>query len=800
MKFSEKWLLEWVDPKIDIVLLSKQIVNSGIEIESIDKISPLFNGVVVGKIVSCTVHPKLNNLKIVKVDIGKKNLLNILCGALNCRNKIKVAVATIGSILPNNIKITLKKFDDENSEGMLCSFFELGLFNNNNNIIEFPKETPLGMDVNDYFLLEDNIIKVNVPPNRADALSILGMARNIAVINNLNISPLKEKYNPITSQKKLPIYVHTEKKDINFFGRIINNININIDTPFWMKKKLFMCEMLSDNVIINIINYILIEIGQPLNILNADEIDTCIQIRQTNKQEFLYLKNNLKIILDQEMLVFSDKSKILFLPGNLNSDFLEVNQNTKNIFLMSYSVDKESLFNITKKFGSNKILNYYNHGIDLSLQKYAIEYATELIMKICAGNSGNITYYIDKTSLTNKNRIKLYYENVNKIAGFFIDSKIILNILFRLKYEIKENQDYLNVVPPTWRFDILIEEDVIGDILRVYDYNKIPLTSLKENFKFFKQTNDFQKDYMLNQLSTLLIHKGYHEIITYPFIDPIFQKNIFSINDKELLISNPISKDFSSMRRSLWPGLIKTLSYNINRKQDSIRLFERGLCFLIDDKKKLGVNQKMFLGGIISGFYTKENWFSKIRKVDFYDLKGDIESILELICGLNHYEIKNEIVLGLHPNQSAKIFLNDNFIGSFGKIDPVLEEKLDLNNNIFLFELLIDEIFDFKKLNKFKVKKCCKYPSSRRDISILVSENILYSDIIKTCRDCFLDKKININLFDIYSSNKFSNKKSLGISFTFQDERKTLKENEINLMLDHCIKTLINKFQIILRK
>ncbi|QCI18119.1 phenylalanine--tRNA ligase subunit beta [Buchnera aphidicola (Aphis nasturtii)] len=803
MKFSEKWLREWVNPKINSVILSEQIINSGIEIESIRKITPLFEGVVVGKIISCVRHHKLNQLKIVTVDIGRKNLLNILCKSLNCRNKIKVAVAVIGSVLPNNIKINLKKIYDQKSEGMLCSFSELGLFHSNNNeIIEFPEQTPIGINVNDYFLLEDNIIKVNTTPNRPDGLSIIGIARNIAVMNNIKIIPLKENDNPIVIKNKFPIYMNSKKKDINFFGRIIENINMNTQTPFWMSKKLFMCDMLSDNVIMNIINYVLIEIGQPLNVLNSDLIDTFIQIKTNNKKTVFNLKEDLKVTLDQNVLAFFDKSKILFLPGNINSDVLEINQNTKNIFLISYLVDRESIFNITKIVGSNKVLHYYDHGVDFSLQKYALEYATKLIIQICGGSAGIISYHKDNFNLTRINKIKLYCKNVNKIAGFFIDSKIFLNILSRLEYKIENKQDYWDVTPPTWRFDILIEEDVIADILRIYGYDEIPLIPLKSSFNhnFYKTTNDSKKDCILSQLSNLLVHRGYYEVITYPFIDPILQKNILSNNGKELFISNPIAQDLSCMRKSLWPGLIKTLSYNKNHKQDSIRIFEKGLCFSIDNQKSLGVNQQIFLGGVISGFNEKENWLSQRRKVDFYDLKGDLESILTLIFGLNNWTMRQYKILGLHPNQSVQILLNNNVIGNFGKINPILEEKLDVDSNTFLFELLIDTIFDFKIFKNFKVKDYSKFPSSRRDISILISEKIAYSDIIELCKNCFLNQEVKINLFDIYSCKNFPNKKSLGISFIFQDQRKTLKENEINLMLDYCIKTLINKFQIILRK
>ncbi|CAL4319625.1 Phenylalanine--tRNA ligase beta subunit [Buchnera aphidicola (Protaphis terricola)] len=803
MKFSEKWLREWINPNIDINQLSDQIINSGIEIESIDKITPLFQGVVVGKIINCILHPILNNLKIVKVDIGKNKFLNIICGASNCRNKIKVAVATVGSHLPNNIKINLKKIRGYTSEGMLCSFSELGLFNSNNKIIEFPEKTPIGVNVNNYFLLEDNIIKVNITPNRPDGLSILGISRNIAVLNHLNTIQVKEKNVSVNIPDKFPVYIDTNRKYINFFGRIIQNIDINAPTPFWMKKKLFMCEMLTENIITNIINYILLEIGQPLNVINSDRIDNYIKIKTAKDKEILILKDNSKIVLDQDILMFTDKTKILFIPGNINSYLLDIDKDTKNIFLNSYFIDKKFISKIIKKLGSNKVLNYYNYGIDITLQKYAMEYATDLILKICGGNAGPIIKEENSYYINNRKKIKLFHKNINKIIGFLIDNKLISDILFRLEYQVEFKEQYWNVIPPSWRFDILIEEDVIADILRIYGYNNVPLNLLKEDFNlnFFKKSNIFRKNYILDRLLTFLIHRSYYEIITYPFINPILQNDILSVNNKELFISNPISKDYACMRISLWPGLLKTLSYNKkNKKQDSVRLFEHGLCFSMDNQKNLGVNQEMFLGGVISGFDHQETWFSKQRKVDFYDLKGDLESILNLICGINNWEMKSEEVKGLHPGQSAKIFFNNKFIGSIGKIHPFLEKKLDLNANTFLFELLIDKIFNLKNTEDFKVKEYSKFPSSRRDISILISENISYSEIIQVCKNCFLNKKVKINLFDVYSCDKFFNKKSLGISFIFQDNKKTLKENEINLMLDYCIKILIKKFKIILRK
>lgn len=798
MKFSENWLREWVNPNIDSITLQNQIIDSGIEIESVNFFNPTFKGVIVGKIISCFNHPKSKKLKIIKLDIGHEKVLNIVCGAPNCRNNIKVVVATIGSVLRNQFKIDLKIIQGVKSEGMLCSFFELGLSNNySNDIIELPKKAPVGAQIKDYFLLQDNIIKISATPNRADSLSILGIARNIAVINNLE--KIKLKLNILSEEiaDKFPININVRKKNINFFGRIIKNTNLNVSTPFWMKKKLFFCDLLSENIIDNIINYVLIEIGQPLNIIDANKINRFIQIGMSNEKEFLHSSAYPKIILNKKILSFSDNKKILFIPGNINSQSVEINEKTTSIFLCSYYIDREFTLNILKKINNNKILDYHNYGIDPNLQKYALQYATNLIIKICGGQVGPISKKVQKqdTNLILVKKIKLNLNKFKKLVGHTIQFSLILNILSRLEYIVSDVQkEYFEVIPPGWRSDILIEEDIISDILRIYNYNNILFSPIKEKL-IFTQKKDFQED-LLDKATAFLAFRGYNEIITYSFINPDLQSIMFP-NIHSLLLSNPISKDLSSMRLSLWPGLLKSVVYNSNRRQDSICLFERGFCFSIDKNKILGVNQELFLAGIISGFKEKENWFSKRRKLDFYDLKGDVESVLELVHNKKNIEFKNSKIPSLHPEQSAKIYINNLFIGSMGKINPRLEKQLNLDSSTFLFELSLNNI---PITPFFKIKKVSKFPESRRDIAILVKKDILFSEIIKICKKFFLNQAVDINLFDVYFPHDTANEqKSLGISFIFQDQNKTLEENEINLMIDGCVKALKDEFNITLR-
>ncbi|AHG60240.1 phenylalanine--tRNA ligase subunit beta [Buchnera aphidicola] len=799
MKFSEKWLREWIKFKLDSFVLYDQISNSGIEVESITKFEPMFNGVVVGQIVECILHPEFNKIKIVKVDIGNKKILSILCGAPNCRNNIKVAVATIGAILPKNIKIDKKIVRGELSEGMLCSFFELGLFETDQ-IIEFSKETPIGINIKDHLLLKDNIIKVSTTSNRPDGLSILGIARNITAINNLKRVSLKNKLIPIMSQKKIDIVINTEKESINYIGRIIENINVNVDTPFWMKKKLFLSDCLSGNIITDIINYVLIELGQPLNALDSDHINSHIIIRMAKSEEKIFLKDNIQISLNENILVFSDTNKILSMPGNINSFLVDVNKNTKNIFLSACIVKKEIIFHMMKKISSNKILEYHNYGIDPFLQKYALEYATDLIIQICGGKAGSINKKNNLNSLRSlpiKKSIRLHHEKLNKIVGVFFNTVVVSDILSNLEYKlVSQEKKYWDVIPPSWRFDILIEEDIISDILRIYGYNSVVLNPLKESLYITKKNESI--NLLIDKSDIILVNKGYYEVITYGFVNPQVQDLIFP-NKKKLVLSNPISQDMSSMRLSLWPGLLKTVSYNTNRQQDSIRFFESGLCFSLDKEQNLGIKQEMFLSAVISGNHLKENWYSKIRKVDFYDLKGDLECILESICGLEDIEFRSKNINGLHPEQSAGIYFRNNFIGAIGAIDPRLEEKLNVNSATFLFEILLNNLLDVKK--PLKVQEISKFPTSRRDIAILVSSDLAVSDIINTCKNFFINEIVEINLFDVYSCQEFSNeKKSLGISFIFQNKKRTFQDNEINLMMNDCIGALKKTFQVILRK
>ncbi|QCI21446.1 phenylalanine--tRNA ligase subunit beta [Buchnera aphidicola (Hyadaphis tataricae)] len=799
MKFSEQWLREWIKIKIKSDVLYDQIASCGIEVEDVNKFAPIFNNVFVGQIIKCVHHTSSNNLKVVTVDIGKK-ILNIVCGATNCRNGIKVAVAVIGAVLPNNIEIKKKLFKDIMSEGMLCSFFELGLFYSNQ-IIEFSENAPIGIDVYNYLSLQDNIIKTSTTSNRPDGLSILGLSRNILALNDIKMQSLQSPNIPVQIDDKISINIAFKKNYINCFARIIQNVNIHIDTPFWIKKRLFLSDISLQNVIKDILNYVLIELGQPINVLNADAIDDDVVVRSAHTTDSIFLPNQTIINLNKKYLVFSNKKRVLFIAGNINAKDVEIQNNTKNIFLISSLIDQETIryilkdINITQSLDNN-ILEYYNCGIDPTVQEYAIEYATDLIIKVCGGKSGPITTSNNQkiSNLLYDNKIRLYYDHLNSVMGFSIDIELVSNILYNLDYQVQFQKNYWDVIPPSCRFDILIAEDVIGDILRIYKYDSVPLNPLTESLQEIKKEEKI--NVLLDKFYIILINKGYQEVINYGFIDSKTHDIIFP-HKKKLLLVNPVSKDMSCMRVSLWPGLLKNVSYNKNRQQNHMRFFESGLCFSINKDSDLGVTQEMFLSAVISGNYAKENWFSKNRKVDFYDLKGDLESILESVYNLEAIEFRPTIICGLHPKQSAAIYYKNNIIGNIGAIHPSLEKIFNVPIATFLFEMSLNIFVDSKE---FKVQEISKFPTIRRDLSISISKDVLFSDLINECKKFFSDRTVEINLFDIYSVKDTSrNEKSLSISFIFQDIKKTLEENEINSIMNDCIGVLNKKFKVILR-
>ncbi|MGP1928331.1 MAG: phenylalanine--tRNA ligase subunit beta [Arsenophonus sp. NC-WZS1-MAG3] len=794
MKLSEFWLREWVNPAISSEALSEQMTMAGLEIDDVKPVAGQFQGVVVGEIVECVQHPKTNKLWITKVNIGTEQLLNIVSGALNCRKRLKVAVAIVGAVLPDNFKIKSIKLYDELSEGILCSYSDLAISDSHIGIIELPRDAPIGIDIRNYLQLDDHIFEVNLTPNRVDCLSILGIARDIAAINNLELNMVKIEPVKGTDATIFPILVEAPMACPRFLGRVIKGVNVNVQTPIWMREKLRRMGIRAINPIVDITNFVLLELGQPLHAYDFDRLNGAIIVRMAKQNETLVLLDDKKIILQQDTLIIADKKNALGIAGILGGKHSSINKNTTNILLESAFFNPLAIFGRARNYGLHTEASHrFERGVDPQLQYKAMERTTRLIVEICGGDVKNIIDVSHKTSLPRVVKIILTRKKLDCLIGHSIPDINVTKILQRLGCQVISEQDNWEIVAPSWRFDIQIEEDLIEEVARIYGYNNIPNMPLQEGLSI---NPCFESVLSLKRVKTLLIDRDYNETITYSFVDPKIQQ-LLHPNSDAMILPEPISADMSVMRLSLLSGLLTTVIYNKNRQQNRIRLFETGLRFVPDLTAEYDVRQELMLAGVITGNRYEEHWLQEKRAVDFFDIKGDVEAILTLTGKLDNIFYKAHSNPAFHPGQSAGIYLNNDYIGYIGVIHPELENKLDLNGRIFVFELLWDAIAErvIPKANMIS-----HFPANRRDISVVVPEEVLTSDILTECKKIDINHIVGVNLFDVYCGNDVGKGyKSLAISLILQDINRTLKEEEISSTVDKCVGALKRRFQASLR-
>ncbi|NIF20088.1 phenylalanine--tRNA ligase subunit beta [Candidatus Pantoea multigeneris] len=794
MKFSELWLREWVNPALDSEALSEQITMAGLEVDGLDPVAGAFHGVVVGEVVECGQHPNADKLRVTKINVGGERLLDIVCGAPNCRQGLKVAVATVGAVLPGDFKIKAAKLRGEPSEGMLCSFSELGISDDHDGIIELPADAPIGTDIRSYLRLDDNTIEISVTPNRADCLGIAGIARDVAVLNGLPLTEPAIEAVPATLTDTLPIRVEASAACPRYLGRVVKGINVKAATPLWMREKLRRCGIRSIDPVVDITNYVLLELGQPMHAFDLDRIEGGIVVRLAEEGEALTLLDGTEAKLNQDTLVIADQQKALAMAGIFGGEHSGVNEETQNVLLESAFFAPLAITGRARRHGLHTDASHrYERGVDPSLQYKAIERATQLLLEICGGQAGPVIDQTDAKELPARATITLRREKLDRLIGHVIADEQVTDILTRLGCEVTVGAGEWQAVAPGWRFDMAIEEDLVEEVARIYGYNNIPDVPVKASLIM---TEHREAALSLKRVKTLLVDKGYQEAITYSFVDPKVQQ-LLHPGEEALILPSPISSDMSAMRLSLWTGLLSAVVYNQNRQQGRVRLFESGLRFVPEPQADLGIQQDLMLAGVLSGHRTEEHWDMARQAVDFYDLKGDLESILELTGKLEAITFRAEANPALHPGQSAAIYLHDEKIGFIGVIHPELERKLDLNGRTLVFELLWNKVADRVLPD---AKEISRFPANRRDIAVVVAENVPAADIIAECKKVGANQVVGVNLFDVYRGKGVNEgEKSLAISLTLQDTSRTLEEEEIAATVARCVAALKERFQATLR-
>ncbi|WP_343188300.1 phenylalanine--tRNA ligase subunit beta [Buchnera aphidicola (Ceratoglyphina bambusae)] len=795
MKISKSWIVEWLDSSINVKDIYKSLNKSGIEVENFKKVFINNYNLCYGKILSRK-KIVLRDIFFFKYNVKiKKNKFLKILSKFKCNvNKIFV-LSICKNSFPQRIFDSLQKYHHSSSEGFLCSPFSIGVSTKKKQPVELSEYNSMNKIINKNFYICDYIIKLNIPYNRIEELSVLGISREIYSINNILFPNLINNNKNISYVSNFfNVYVEENINNYSYVGRIFNKINFFADTPEWMLHRLKINGFKNKNVLKNIINYVFLELGESFHIFNIDSGNKKIFIKIL--KNFQKICVNKKIFfLKKNVLVICNKKKILVFGNNYNTENFYNKKKHNRIFLGSLFL-KDSVFKNYKKNSFNEYnINYFKYSTNLKIQLFALNYITKLILRICGGDAEDI-FNIKNVSEVKKKKIVLFKNKIKKIIGIKIPNIIIEKILYTLGYKFYKNKFGWNIVVPYWRKDILIEEDVISDILRIYGIDRISNISPLEKCQIHK--NDFLNYNILKKIKYFLKNIGYNEVINYSFID-IYYKNIFCSDLNDIIIKNPISKNMSVMRSSLWPCLLNNFIYNKNRQQDHIRLFESGYCFIKDKKKYLGINQKFLLSGILYGKLNKLDWSTKERDLDFYDLKGDIESILKFFRLDNNVTFIKEKINGLKENFSFYIFLNKKCIGKFGKLSSSALKKNNFKKkfNIFLFEIYFDDI---NKKQIFKINKISSYPKIIRDISIIVSENIKYIKVTEFFKKIFKKYLIEFKIFDLYTGSKIpKGKKSISIRLVLQSLNKTLKESYIDNIIENNMKILKLKFNAIIK-
>ncbi|MBN6493161.1 phenylalanine--tRNA ligase subunit beta [Acinetobacter pittii] len=791
MKISENWLRTWVNPAIDSETLSDQLTMLGLEVDELAPVAKPFTGVVVGEVLTVEQHPDADRLRVTTVNIGSGEPLQIVCGAPNVRAGMKAPVATIGAVLPGDFKIKKGKLRGVESQGMLCGASEIDLEDKIDGLLELPADAPVGVNIREYLKLDDNVIDISITPNRGDCFSIRGIAREIAVINQLQMNEpeIKSVDATITDEKKVVISTDGAPR---YLGRVVKNVNVKAATPEWMEQALARSGIRTHSILVDVTNYVLMELGQPMHAFDLAKIEGTVHVRQAQPQEKLQLLNDQEVELQEDIMVIADDQKALAIAGIMGGLASSVTDDTTDIFLESAFFAPLAIAGRARRFGLHTDSSQrYERGVDFELPLIAMNRASQLIQELAGGEFGPITVAEKTEILPKREAIELKQAQVDQLLGYQLTADFIADALTRLGCEVTvKAEGEWNVVPPSHRYDMAIYQDLIEEVARIDGYDNIQISLPSMDVQLAKYQDRFE----IAELRQTIVTLGYQEAISFSFADAKLEKQL-NPQVNPLMLANPISSDLAAMRSTLLSSLIPCVQYNLNRQQSRVRFFELGLRFDYQDAKSIeDLKQIPTLALVAVGSQQPESWHVKPQPMDFFDFKGEIEEILA--AGRVKVEYVRSERAWLHPGQSAEILVDGQSIGYLGRLHPSLENELDLSTT-WVAELdqtavLQSYVSNFTELSRF--------PSIRRDIALLISDNINVRDIQQLIEKTGGELLDSTWLFDVYTGQGVEEgKRSLAFALLWQHPSRTLEDAEIKSGMDNIIQVLENTYQATLR-
>lgn len=786
MKFSEQWLREWVNPNLASEALGHLLTMAGLEVESHTTAAPAFSGVVVAEVKSVRKHENADRLRVCEVDIGTGELQQIVCGAPNVSEGAKVPCATLGALLPGDFKIKATKMRGVASNGMLCSGQELGIPDGVDGLLLLPQDAPVGVNLRDYLALDDTVIELKITPNRADCLSIRGIAREVAALTASPLQAPTVSPVPVTITSQRGVKLSAGAACGRYLGRVIEQVNAQAPTPAWMKQRLERAGVRSISAIVDVTNFVLLELGQPLHAFDHNKLQGNIDVRLPQVGERMTLLNGKEIALDADMLLITDQTGPVALAGVMGGANSEVDDNTTAVFLESAFFAPEAIAGRARRLGFSSDASFrYERGVDFTLQAEAMERATALIIDICGGVAGPVVEQV--TELPARKPVAVRVDRVNRVLGMSLTATEMAAIFARLGLPFEQQADSFIITPPAARFDLVIEEDFIEEIARVYGYDAIPADNIRGRLAMLPLP---EQQTPRAELRRVLVQRDYQEVVTYAFVDEQWE-NDFAANTTPIRLINPIASQMSVMRSTLLGGLLDTLSHNLKRKQNRVRVFEMARVFL---KTATGeVEQPEKLAGLAYGTRFAEQWSYQAEKVDFFDVKADIE----VLFSPRQLTFRRAAHPALHPGRCAEVLLDGKVVGILGELHPQWVQKYDLVAAPIYFELDLQPLL---ARHTIQAQAVSRFPAVRRDLALVVADTLEVDALATTLRAAASHLVTEIALFDVYRGKGVEEgKKSLAFKVLMQDTARTLTDAEVDSVMQDLIAAAANSHAAQLR-
>jgi phenylalanyl-tRNA synthetase beta chain len=789
MKFSEHWLRTMADPPIGSAELCERLTMGGLEVEEATKAAPFFSGVVVGRIERVDAHPNADRLKVCVVDIGTTNRLSIVCGAPNAAVGMKAPCAIVGAKLPGGLTIARTSVRGVESQGMLCSAGELGIAEDSSGLLALSPDAPVGADLRDTLDLDDTLITLKLTPNRADCLSILGIAREVAAVTGAGLTPPPASEVPVATRAMRDVRVEDPTACPRFVSRTIEGIDARAATPEWMKQRLERSGIRSISAVVDVTNYVMLELGQPLHAYDDRFLDGSIVVRFARPGEKLTLLNGQLLELEKDLLLVADSAKPLGLAGIMGGEHSGISDTTTTVLLEGAFWGPAVIQGRSRRLGFVSDAGYrFERGVDFDGCRRAVERATQLILEICGGRAGPISDV--QGNLPRREPVPVRPARVARLLGINIPDATIAELFARLGFKCERADNQFLVTPPSYRFDLAIEEDFVEEVARLHGYDAIPAVAAAHVQSMLPVTEDAAAPIAVKQA---LVTRGWQEVITFSFVSAAWETTLFPEpgERKPVAVLNPIASHLDVLRTTLAGGLIDVLAGNLARKQDRARLFEVGRCFARTDS---GYDQPMRVGGLAYGDAFPEQWGATKRAVDLFDVKGDLEALV----APRALQTERSEHPALHPGRAARVLVDGRAIGWVGELHPRAVRAFDLPHTPVLFEVALEALL---RRALPLARPVSRLPAVRRDLALVVDETLPAQQLLAALIGSKSPVVDEIRLFDVYRGPGIGpGKKSLAILVLIQDTERTLTDAEIDATVSALLRVAIDRFGATLRQ